>query len=104
MSNDVCRGDVYGHPTLARRFVVVSTDRLSETGSVIVAEVGAGTPLAERLAMFAVSLGPDDGVSGVVLGWRVNWLNASRLGSPQGRIGAASMELVDVALRAAMDL
>lgn len=99
------RGGVYAHATFThRRFVVVSADPLSETGTVLVVEVADEAPTAGPLPMLAVTLTPDDGLTGVVLGWRINFTPAGRLGALLGQISPSTMDSVDVALRAALDL
>jgi mRNA-degrading endonuclease toxin of MazEF toxin-antitoxin module len=99
----VKRGDVYTHPTVNRRFVVVSTNRLTEAGTVIVAEVSPEYPAGLR-GMLAVALRDDDPIRGAVLGWRVNYVAAERLGTHLGRLSDETMEVVDIAVRTAMDL
>jgi mRNA-degrading endonuclease toxin of MazEF toxin-antitoxin module len=99
----VKRGDVYAHATLTRQFVIVSTDRLTEAGTAIVAEVHPEVPAGMR-GMLAVTLGPDDPLPGAVLAWRVNYVAASRLGKHLGRLSESTMEVVSMALRTAMDL
>jgi mRNA-degrading endonuclease toxin of MazEF toxin-antitoxin module len=97
------RGVVFAHPKIDRRFVVVSTDRLTETGTVIIAEIKGEIP-AELRGMLAVGLRADDPVAGAVLGWRVNYVAAHRLGQRLGRLSDETMEVVAMALRTAMDL
>jgi len=99
----VRRGDVFHHSALDRRFVVVSTDRLTEAGTAIVAEVHPEIPIGMR-GMLAVSLRDEDPVGGAVLGWRVNYIAADRLGKHLGRLTDETMEIVDMALRTALDL
>lgn len=98
------RGDVYAHRAYDRHFVIVATDRLTEAGTAIVAEVHPSVPEGTR-GMLAVSLSPgEDGLAGAVLAWRVNYVVASRLGDRIGRLSDGTMEVVDMALRTAMDL
>jgi mRNA-degrading endonuclease toxin of MazEF toxin-antitoxin module len=99
----VRRGDVYAHATFDRHFVIVSTDRLTEIGTAMVAEIFPKSPAGTR-GLLAVTLGEDDPVPGAVLAWRVNYVAADRLGEHLGRLSGATMEVVDMALRTAMDL
>jgi mRNA-degrading endonuclease toxin of MazEF toxin-antitoxin module len=99
----VRRGEVYAHAAFPRQFVVVSTDRLTETGTAIVAEIHPEVPAGTR-GMLAVTLGDNDPIPGAVLAWRVNWLIADRLGEHLGRLSETTMEVVDMALRTALDL
>jgi mRNA-degrading endonuclease toxin of MazEF toxin-antitoxin module len=99
----VRRGEVYAHSTFDRSFVVVSTGRLNEIGAVIVVEIAPEMPQGS-LGMLAVALRPDDGLTGAALAWRVNYLNASRLGARLGALSAETMEVLDMALRTAMEL
>lgn len=101
------RGEVYLHATFPRRFVVVSATPLSELGTVITAEI-VQDAAPGMFAMFTVTLTEADVDAGcgagVVLGWRVNYTRADRLGAYVGRLSNTTMEQVDVALRAAMEL
>jgi mRNA-degrading endonuclease toxin of MazEF toxin-antitoxin module len=97
------RGDVYAHATFPRQFVVVSTDRLTEVGTAIVAEIHPEVPAGMR-GMLAVALSSEDPVPGAVLTWRVNYVTADRLGKHLGRLSEATMEVISMALRTAMDL
>ena len=99
----VRRGAVYAHPTLDRRFVVLSADRLTESGTAIVAEIYPEPPAGMR-GLLAVTLPPDAPVAGAVLAWRINYISVDRLGKHLGELSPATMELVDMALRTAMDL
>jgi mRNA-degrading endonuclease toxin of MazEF toxin-antitoxin module len=83
--------------------VIISTDRLTEVGTAIVAEIHPQVPAGTR-GMLAVTLGPNDPVDGAVLAWRINWLAADRLGEHLGRLNDATMEVIDMALRTALDL
>ncbi|MFI5840856.1 type II toxin-antitoxin system PemK/MazF family toxin [Catenuloplanes sp. NPDC051500] len=96
------RGDIYRH-RLGRHFVVVSTARLNEVGTVIVAEIHDLVPSGMQ-GMLAIALGPAEPLTGAVLAWRVNWLAGDRLGDPVGSLSSEAMEHLDMALRTAMDL
>lgn len=99
------RGDVLEHPLRGRRFVVVATQYLVDVGVVVVAEVAPVVPAGTR-GMLAVQLAKADPVGGAVLAYRLNWLAADRLDGWKrlGRLCDTSVELVDMALRAALDL
>lgn len=97
------RGDVYAHAKLPRQFVIVSTNRLTETGTAVIAEIKPEIPIELR-GMLAVGLRDADPVDGAVLGWRVNYIAAHRLGRYLGRLSDETMEVVDMALRTAMEL
>jgi mRNA-degrading endonuclease toxin of MazEF toxin-antitoxin module len=99
----VRRGDIYTHATFPRQFVVVSTDRLTHAGTAIVAEIHPDVPTGTR-GMLAVPLTEQDPLRGAVLAWRVNYLAADRLGEHLGRLSAETIEVMDMALRTAMDL
>ncbi|MDG4792093.1 type II toxin-antitoxin system PemK/MazF family toxin [Micromonospora sp. WMMD1102] len=97
------RGDVYSHATFDRQFVIVSTDRLTESGTVIVVEISPEVPAGTR-GMLAVALTDTEPVHGAVLAWRVNYVKAERLGKHLGALSAEAIDMVDMALRTAMDL
>jgi mRNA-degrading endonuclease toxin of MazEF toxin-antitoxin module len=99
----VRRGEVYAHASFPRRFAVVSTDRIGESGTVVVAEI-VPEAVGGVLAMFAVTLGAADPVPGTVLAWRLNYLAAGRLGRHLGQLSQATMDIVDIALRTALEL
>jgi hypothetical protein len=101
----VNRGDIWEHPLRGRQFVVVATKHLVETGTVIVAEIAPEVPAGTK-GMLAVQLGDDDPVGGAVIAYRVNWQASERMADWKfvGRLSAATLDVVDMALRAAMDL
>jgi mRNA-degrading endonuclease toxin of MazEF toxin-antitoxin module len=101
----VNRGDVWEHPLRGRQFVVISTQRLNENGTVIVAEIAGDVPSGTR-GMLAVQLGADDPVPGAVIAYRVNWQMADRMAEWKlvGRLSDATMDVVAMALRTSMDL
>lgn len=99
----VRRGEVYAHATFDRRLAVVSCDELTELGTAVVVEIAPEVPAGMR-GMLAVALGQGDPVPGAVLAWRVNYVTADRLGRRLGRLSEATMDVVDMALRTAMDL
>ncbi|HEY3506983.1 MAG TPA: hypothetical protein VGN37_29855 [Actinocatenispora sp.] len=49
-------------------------------------------------------LGADDPVPGAVLAWRINCLSAERLGAALGDLTGETVERMDIALRAVLDL
>ena len=69
------RGTVVGHALRDRRFVVVSCQPITDTGTVIVAEIADDVPLGAR-GMLAVPLTSDDPVPGAVLASRMHYLAA----------------------------
>lgn len=97
------RGTVVGHPVRDRRFVVVSCEALTDAGTVIVSEVADAVPSGAR-GMLAVPLTDADPVQGAVLVWRINYMAADRLGEVLGDLTGATVERLDMALRAALDL
>lgn len=99
------RGDVYAHSTYPRRFVVVSSDELTELGTVVVAELVPAAPPGTR-GVLAVRLSREDRVpdGGAVLAWRVNYVPVVRLGDHLGKLSDRTMDSVSMALRAALDL
>lgn len=97
------RGDVFNHAQFDRQFVIVSTDRLTEAGTAIVVEISPEVPAGTR-GMLAVALADTEPAHGAVLAWRVNYVKAERLGKHLGSLSAESMDMVDMALRTAMDL
>jgi len=101
----VNRGDVWEHPLRGRQFVVVSTQRLTDSGTVILAELASEVPDGTR-GMLAVQLGEDDPVAGAVIGYRVNWQTAERMAEWKyvGGLTDSTMEVVAMALRTSMDL
>jgi mRNA-degrading endonuclease toxin of MazEF toxin-antitoxin module len=99
----VKRGDVYAHATFPRRFAVISCDELTDLGTAVVVEIVPAVPIGMR-GMLAVALRDDDPISGAVLAWRVNYVVADRLGEHLGQLSPATMEIVEMALRASMDL
>lgn len=99
----VRRGDLVRHAIFPRDFLVVSVDELTSLGTAIVVEVAPEVPSGMR-GMLAVTLGADDPISGAVLAWRVNYTTADRLGEHLGEISPETMEVVEMALRTAMDL
>jgi hypothetical protein len=101
----VNRGDVWEHPLRGRRFVVVSTDHLTVTGTVILVEIASEVPAGTR-GMLAVHLDEEDGIGGAVIGYRLNWQAAGRMAGWKyvGRISENTLEVIDMALRTSMDL
>lgn len=101
----VNRAEIWEHPLRGRQFVVVSTQRLTDSGTVILAEIASEVPEGTR-GMLAVHLGEGDPVSGAVIGYRVNWQTAERMAEWKyvGRVSDATMEVIAMALRTAMDL
>lgn len=97
------RGDVHAHAQFDRNFVVVSTDILTEAGTVIVAEIAPEAPAGTR-GMLAIALEDTEPVTGAVLAWRVNYMKAERLGKHLGTLSPHAMDMVGMALRTAMDL
>lgn len=97
------RGDVFGHAQFPRRFVIITCEALNAVGTVVVAEVADEMPEGTR-GMLAVPLVEADSMAGAVLTWRLNYMPGSRLGEHVGRLSAETMERVDMALRAALDL
>nr|MDT0660876.1 type II toxin-antitoxin system PemK/MazF family toxin [Micromonospora sp. DSM 115978] len=97
------RGEVYSHAQFDRQFVIVSTDRLTESGTAIVVEISPEVPAGTR-GMLAVALPATESVGGAVLAWRVNYVKADRLGKHLGAMSPESMDMIDMALRTAMDL
>lgn len=97
------RGDVYAHAQFDRQFVIVSTDRLTEAGTAIIVELAPDAPSGTR-GMLAITLPDSEPIAGTVLAWRVNYVKTERLGKPQGRLSPETMDMVDMALRTAMDL
>ena len=98
------RGDVYQRPPRGRLYVVVSADALIRTGTVVVAEVVESAP--ERRGMIAVPLSDarGDAVPGAVRADLLGYVNVDRMGEFAGRLDDTTMELVDMALRAVLDL
>jgi hypothetical protein len=101
----VNRGDVWEHPLRGRQFVVVATRHLLDTGTVILAEIAPEVPVGTK-GMLAVQLGGEDPAGGAVIAYRVNWQAIERMADWKylGRLSAATLDVVDMALRAAMDL
>jgi mRNA-degrading endonuclease toxin of MazEF toxin-antitoxin module len=99
----VRRGTVVGHALRDRRFVVVSCQALTETGTAVVAEIADAAPRGSR-GLLAIPLTEADPVPGAVLVWRINYLSAERLGAELGQLTNATLERLDIALRAALDL
>lgn len=97
------RGTVVGHALRDRRFVVVSCQAITDTGTVVVLEIADDVPAGAR-GLLAVPLTEDDPVPGAVLVWRVNYMSTDRLGSALGQLTDATVERLDMALRAALDL
>lgn len=97
------RGTVIGHALRDRRFVVVSCQAISDTGTVVVAEISDMVPSGAR-GMLAVPLIDADPVPGAVLSWRINYMSADRLGEELGELTAETIERLDMALRATLDL
>lgn len=99
------RGDVWEHPLRGRRFVIVSTDHLTVTGTVILVEIASDVPAGTR-GMLAVQLTEEDGIGGAVIGYRVNWQAADRMIEWKylGRISENTLEVIEMALRTSMDL
>ncbi|MGH3545951.1 MAG: type II toxin-antitoxin system PemK/MazF family toxin [Mycobacteriales bacterium] len=97
------RGEVVSHPVRDRRFVIVSCNALNNVGTVVVAEVSDTVPEGTR-GMLAVPLTESDPVSGAVLAWRINYLAVQRLGDSLGQLSSQTLERVDVAIRAALEL
>jgi mRNA-degrading endonuclease toxin of MazEF toxin-antitoxin module len=87
-----------------RRFVVVSANELTEFGTVIVAEFAEDEPAGPRGVLSVAAQNGDYDLHGVVLAWRVNWMQAKMLGPRIGRLSDSTMYQVDMALRAALDL
>ena len=97
------RGEVYPYPKFDRYFLIVSTQHLTDAGTVIVVEVAEQAPEGTR-GMLTVSL-EDDGVPMSVLCWRVNYMQAERLGPERAHtLSERAMAHVEMALRTAMDL
>jgi mRNA-degrading endonuclease toxin of MazEF toxin-antitoxin module len=97
------RGEVYRHPTFDRYFLVVSTQHLTDAGTVIVVEVAEQAPEGTR-GMLTVSL-EEEHVAMSVLCWRVNYMQAERLGPQRVHtLTDRAMAHVEMALRTAMDL
>jgi mRNA-degrading endonuclease toxin of MazEF toxin-antitoxin module len=94
---------VVGHALRDRRFVVVSCQAITDTGTVVVAEIADAVPSGAR-GMLAVPLTDADPVSGAVLSWRINYMAADRLGGQLGELSAETVERLDMALRATLDL
>jgi mRNA-degrading endonuclease toxin of MazEF toxin-antitoxin module len=101
----VNRGDVWQHPLRGRQFVIVSTQRLIENGTVIVAEIANEVPSGTR-GMLAVQLGEEDPATGAVIAYRVNWQRADRMAEWKfvGQLSDATLDVVAMALRTSMDL
>jgi mRNA-degrading endonuclease toxin of MazEF toxin-antitoxin module len=99
----VRRGEVYTHASFDRRLAVVSCDELTDLGTAVVVEVATEVPVGMR-GMLAVGLTDRDPVGGAVLAWRINYVTADRLGTCLGRLSEETMDVVDMALRTAMDL
>lgn len=97
------RGDVCTHAQFPRRFVIISCEALNTVGTVVVAEIADEAPEGTR-GMLAVPLTSDDFMSGAVLAWRLNYMASSRFGETLGRLSSETMERVDMALRAALEL
>lgn len=85
--------------------MIVSTDHLTETGTVIVAEIVPDVPTGTR-GMLAVQLGEDDPCQGAVIAYRINWQAAERMADWKyvGRVSEATLDVIGMALRTAMDL
>jgi mRNA-degrading endonuclease toxin of MazEF toxin-antitoxin module len=101
----VNRGEVWEHPLRGRRFVIVSTDHLTVTGTVILVEIASEVPAGTR-GMLAVHLTEHDDVGGAAIGYRLNWQAARRMANWKylGRVSENNLEVIDMALRTSMDL
>lgn len=100
------RGQIHECSSLGgpRLFLVVSADEVAQIGNVIVVEVTRERPPGPR-GLLSVGLRPDDPAPGAVVRTdRINYMSVTRLGPPIGRLTASTMSLVDMALRAALDL
>lgn len=97
------RGEVISHAVRDRRFVVVSCNALNNVGTVIAAEIADSVPAGTQ-GMLAVLLTDADPVPGAVLAWRVNYVSAQRLGESLGELSPDTLERVDMAVRAALEL
>jgi mRNA-degrading endonuclease toxin of MazEF toxin-antitoxin module len=97
------RGEVYRYPRFDRYFLVVSTQHLTDAGTVIVVEVAEQAPEGTR-GMLTVWLDEED-VPMSVLCWRVNYMQAERLGPERVHtLSDRAMAHVEMALRTAMEL
>jgi|GEM_PF-7124661 len=101
--SSVKRGEVISHAVRERQFVVISCNALNNVGAVVVAEIAGVIPAGAR-GMLAVPLADTDPVPGAVLAWRVNYLSAERLGESLGELSPDTLERVDAAVRAALEL
>jgi mRNA-degrading endonuclease toxin of MazEF toxin-antitoxin module len=101
----VNRGDIWEHPLRGRRFAIVSTDHLNDTGTVIVAEIVPDAPHGTR-GMLAVTLNDNDPCAGTVIAYRINWQATERMADWKyiGRLSAQTTDIINMALRTAMDL
>jgi mRNA-degrading endonuclease toxin of MazEF toxin-antitoxin module len=99
----VRRGTVVGHALRDRRFVVVSCQAITDTGTAVVVEIADTVPAGAR-GMLAVPLTEEDPVPGAVLVWRINYVSADRLGAELGQLSESTVERLDMALRAGLVL
>jgi mRNA-degrading endonuclease toxin of MazEF toxin-antitoxin module len=101
----VKRGDILAHPSNPDRvLVLVSADQLTQAGTALLVELADAAPAGLR-GLLTVTLDADqDGVAGVVRVDRLGYYATGRLGAPRGALSDATMQLVDMALRTALDL
>ncbi|WP_144118655.1 hypothetical protein [Catellatospora sichuanensis] len=71
----------------------------------IVAEISPTVPSGTR-GMLAVQLGETDPTAGAVIAYRLNWQTADRMADWKfiGRVSEATLDVVAMAIRTAMDL